>query len=168
MQSRGAIGMGVDQYTSTHTFESRADGGRITLVRDREDSAGVDAIRAHLRSIAAAFAAGDFATPAFVHADSVPGTAVMTARRARIHYDVAPIERGGEMLITTSDSAALEAIHRFLAYQRREHRTDPTSESLAPAEPGVPARGDAARAPPGRPSTFPAVVAATASAGSSA
>ncbi len=31
VQARGAVGMGVDQYTSVHTFESRPDGGRITF-----------------------------------------------------------------------------------------------------------------------------------------
>ena len=122
LQARGAAGMGVDQYTSTHTFEPLANGGRITLRRNMVDSAGAEAIRMHLRTIAAAFAAGNFATPGFVHADSVPGTDVMAAKRSAIQYSVAPIARGGELRITTSDRAALEAIHRFLAYQRREHR----------------------------------------------
>ena len=122
LQARGARGMGVEQYTSTHTFEPRPDGGRITLRRDVEDSAGVEAIRMHLRSIAEAFAAGDFTTPAFVHAENVPGTDVMAARRAAISYRAGPIDRGAELLLITSDSAALDAIHRFLAYQRREHR----------------------------------------------
>lgn len=124
MQARGATGMGVDQYTSTHTFEPRSDGGRITLRRDAEDSAGVEQIRAHLRTIAASFAAGDFTTPAFVHPGTVPGTDVMAAKRALIRYSVAPIARGGELVITTSAPAALDAIHRFLAFQRREHRAD--------------------------------------------
>jgi len=122
MQARGATGMGVDQYTSTHTFEPRRDGGRITLRRDGEDSAGVEQIRAHLRMIAASFAAGDFGTPSFIHAGAVAGTDVMATRRLLIRYSVAPIARGGELIITTSDSVALDAIHRFLAFQRREHR----------------------------------------------
>ena len=122
LQARGALGMGVDQYTSTHTFEPLPDGGRITLRRNVEDSAGVEAIRMHLRSIADAFAAGDFATPGFVHAEQVPGTDVMTARRRAISYRTAPIANGGELIMTTSDPVALDAIHRFLAYQRREHR----------------------------------------------
>ena len=123
MQSRGATGMGVDQYTSTHTFEPRPDGGRITLRRDVEDSAGVAQIQSHLATIAAAFAAGDFGTPSFVHAGPVPGTDVMRAKRSVIRYSVGPIPRGGELVITTDDSVAIDAIHRFLAFQRREHRT---------------------------------------------
>lgn len=128
LQSRGAIGMGVDQYTSTHTFEPRADGGRITLRRDVDDSSGVEQIRAHLKTIADAFARGDFTTPAFVHADTVPGTDVMAARRSMISYRTAPIPNGAELLMTTRDSAAVDAIHRFLAFQRRDHRAGDGSD----------------------------------------
>lgn len=56
--------MGVDQYTSTHIFESLADGGRIVLQRDAADSAGTATIRTHLQQIARAFATGDFRLPA--------------------------------------------------------------------------------------------------------
>ena len=58
MQSRGKSAMGVDQYTSAHQFEALPDGGRIELQRDSTDSAGVAEIRAHLQSIAKAFAGG--------------------------------------------------------------------------------------------------------------
>lgn len=131
LQARGAMGMGmgVDQYTSTHTFEPRPDGGRITLRRDVDDSAGVEQIRAHLATIARAFAAGDFETPTFVHAGTVPGTDVMAAKRAVIRYRTAPIGRGAELVITTADSAAIDAIHRFLAFQRQEHRAGDGSDS---------------------------------------
>ena len=122
LQARGAVGMGVDQYTSTHTFESRPDGGRITLQRDVDDTAGVETIRAHMRTIGESFAAGKFDIPGFVHAERVPGTDVMAARRAAIVYRPAALPRGGELVITTRDSAALDAVHRFLEYQRREHR----------------------------------------------
>ena len=135
LQARGAMGMGmgVDQYTSTHTFEPRADGGRITLRRAVNDPAGVEQIRAHLRTIADAFAAGDFTTPAFVHADAaVPGTDVMAAKRALISYRFAPIPDGAELVITTSDRAAIEAIHSFLAYQRRDHRAGDGSPAAPP------------------------------------
>ena len=41
VQARGKVAMGVDQYTSTHRFESLPDGGRIVLRRDPADTAGV-------------------------------------------------------------------------------------------------------------------------------
>src|SRR6188474_994677 len=82
MQARGRLVMGVDQYTSVHSFDALPDGGRIELRRDRDDSTGTAIIRAHLRAIAKAFATGDFAGPATVHAETVPGVRVMRARRA--------------------------------------------------------------------------------------
>jgi hypothetical protein len=129
MQSRGQEVMGVDQYTSIHHFALLPDGGRIELQRDREDSVGTAVIRAHLRTTAKAFADGDFGAPFAVHQDSVPGVAVMRQRRSAIEYAVADLARGAELRIRTSDRVALDAIHRFLACQRREHRTDQPSHA---------------------------------------
>lgn len=122
LQARGHDAMGVDQYTSTHLFDALPDGGRIELQRDTDDPAGVAQIRDHLRGIATAFRAGDFSAPAFVHTQEVPGTAVMAARRAAITYTYHDLPRGGEVLITTRDPQAIEAIHAFMAFQRQDHR----------------------------------------------
>jgi hypothetical protein len=121
MQARGAEAMGVDQYTSTHRFDSLADGGRIELQRDGDDSAGVAQIRAHLQQIAAAFSSGDFSTPAFVHVRHVPGTGVMAAKRGVIRYTYRDLPRGGELRVATADAEAVRAIHDFMAFQRQEH-----------------------------------------------
>jgi hypothetical protein len=123
LQARGAAVMGVDQYSSTHRFESLADGGRIALQRDVDDSAGVRTIREHLQAVARQFAGGDFSASATVHARTVPGTAAMRARRRYIRYEVRPLPRGGELRITTRDPVALGAVHEFLAFQRADHRT---------------------------------------------
>lgn len=123
LQARGAVAMGVDQYASSHRFESLDDGGRIELQVDSADAAATERIRDHLRTITRSFARGDFATPGFVHDGEVPGTRVMRERRERITYTFAPLRRGGEVIISTPDAAAVEAIHAFLAFQRREHRT---------------------------------------------
>jgi hypothetical protein len=123
LQKRGARVMGVDQHTSSHTFEALGDGGRIEFVRDVDDSAGVATIREHLRTITRQFAAGDFSASAAVHGRPVPGTAVMRARRAAIRYQFRPLPRGGEVRITTRDADALHAVHEFLAFQRADHRT---------------------------------------------
>jgi hypothetical protein len=123
VQARGADprAMGVDQYTSAHQFDALPDGGRIELQRAVEDPAGVAQIRRHLREIAAAFTAGDFQTPAFVHTQQVPGTAVMAAKRSAITYTARDLPRGGEVRITTHDPEALRAIHAFIAFQRQDH-----------------------------------------------
>ncbi|HKE92218.1 MAG TPA: hypothetical protein VKB45_17930 [Gemmatimonadales bacterium] len=122
MQKRGAMVMGVDQYTSRHTFDLLPDGGRISLVRDAQDSAGVRTIRAHMQDIARSFAAGDFAHAFAVHQHELPGADVMRQRRAAIQYSVDTLPGGGAVRITSSDSLAVRAIHRFLSAQRMEHQ----------------------------------------------
>lgn len=124
VQSRGHAAMGVDQYTSSHRFEPLPDGGRITLQRDSNDSAGTSQIRNHMRMIALAFGRGDFALPGFVHDRDVPGTAVMAARRARISYITDTLPRGAQLRIRSTDTAAVSAIHQFLAFQRQDHRVE--------------------------------------------
>jgi hypothetical protein len=122
MQARGRAVMGVDQYTSTHVFEDRPDGGRIVLERDDSaDTAAIAAIRRHMRDIAAAFGAGDFTMPFRVHGEPVPGAAALAERRAVIRYTVVDRPRGAELRIETRDPAAVAAVHRFLAYQRTAH-----------------------------------------------
>lgn len=121
MQHRGAMVMGVDQYTSVHHFRDLPDGGIIIFERDRDDS-GVAIIRRHLQSIAHAFAQGDFSDPHAVHDREVPGTRVMAQRRERIRYEYRERPLGGEVRIRSEDSAAIAAIHQFLAFQRRDHR----------------------------------------------
>jgi hypothetical protein len=123
VQTRGHVAMGVDQYTSTHHFEPLPDGGRITLVRDSDDPAGVPQIRAHTAEIGAAFRRGDFTVPGFVHDRAVPGTATMAARRSRISYIADTVPHGGSLRIHSTDSMAISAIHQFLAFQRQDHRS---------------------------------------------
>ncbi len=134
MQARGRAAMGVDQYTSAHIFEPLPDGGRIVLQRSVSDSAGAEAIRAHMREIALAFSRGDFSIPGFVHAQAVPGTDVMRARRAVISYEPHALPRGAEVRIRSSDSIAVAAIHDFLAFQRMEHHA-PAHETLPHSHP---------------------------------
>lgn len=122
MQARGRTFMGVDQYTSVHRFDALPDGGRIELRRATEDADGTRAIRAHMRAIARAFSAGDFSTPAAVHLADVPGARDMAARRRSIRYESRALPRGAMLRIVSADSAAIRAIHRFLTFQRAEHR----------------------------------------------
>jgi hypothetical protein len=123
LQQRGATVMGVDQYTSQHVFEPLPTGGRIVLQRKEADSAGEAVIREHMRTIAKAFAAGDFTLPGVVHAmEEVPGTQQMRALHDDITYTPKDLPRGGEVVIVTSNPTAIEAVHEFLAFQRTDHR----------------------------------------------
>jgi hypothetical protein len=123
VQERGKSVMGVDQYASKHVFEDLPDGGRILLERDdATDTAAISQIRAHMRQVASDFRNGNFAKPFAVHAMAVPGADVMSALKADIEYTTVDRARGAEVRITSSDSAAIDAVHRFLAFQRSDHR----------------------------------------------
>lgn len=136
MQQRGEHAMGVDQYTSQHVFDNLSDGGRIELQAHASDTAAIEPVRSHLREIADAFAQGNFETPGFVHAQEAPGTMIMKERRNRIRYEYRPLPRGGEVIIRTTDRTALQAIHEFLEFQRREHMAGGRRESdFAPKRP---------------------------------
>jgi TusA-related sulfurtransferase len=56
-----------------------------------------------------------------VHAREVPGTRVMAAEPGKIGYTVERLPRGAALRLRTNDSAAVEAIHEFLAFQRMDH-----------------------------------------------
>ena len=122
LQQRGEHYMGVDQNSSIHEFTDLPDGGRIVLVRDPNDSAGVAMIRMHLGHIAQEFGQGNFAIPMLVHDTTVPGTSVMARKHDQIQYAFSPVPGGGQVRITTADPEALAAIHEFLAFQRSDHR----------------------------------------------
>ena len=75
-----------------------------------------------MSDIASRFSKGDFTIPGMVHAQEVPGTKVMAARAGQISYVADTLPRGGQVRVTTTDSAAIAAIHEFLAFQRMDHR----------------------------------------------
>lgn len=123
VQRRGATVMGVDQYTSKHVFEDLPDGGRIVLDRDdAADTASIRTIRAHMRDIETSFQRGNFAAPGLVHSREVPGTRVLSEKRAVITYSAIERSRGAEVRIRTTDPTAIAAVHDFLAFQRSDHR----------------------------------------------
>ena len=47
----------------------------------------------------------------------------MKARKDKIRYAFKETENGGQVIITTTDPEALTAIHDFLVFQIREHKT---------------------------------------------
>ncbi len=129
MMHRGEKGMGFSQTKTTHHFLLKSDGGVIAVsANDAKDPETRDYIRAHLTHIAHAFSAGDFDIPMFVHDQDPPGVPVMKRLSNEIQYQARETERGGEVTITTKSGEAVQAIHDFLTFQIREHKTgDPVS-----------------------------------------
>jgi TusA-related sulfurtransferase len=126
--------MGFSQSVSKHTFRLYPDGGAIEVRSDDAETVGM--IRHHLQTIAKQFADGNFATPMDVHDRLPDGAAAMKDLRADIDYTYAEIEKGGRVRITTKNPRALDAIHQFLRFQIREHKTGDTESILRDADHG--------------------------------
>lgn len=141
VDERGDVVMGFSHEKTTHHFFLYADGGAIDVeAKDANDTESRDQIRMHLAHFSRLFAEGNFTGPMFIHAENVPGTAVMKELREEIRYQVEPTERGGRMRITAANAKALAAVHEFLRFQIRDHRTgDPEKVTPPPAQhrPGV-------------------------------
>jgi hypothetical protein len=129
MMSRGEQGMGFSQTTTTHHFLLKPNSGIIAVsANDKKDVLTREHIRTHLAHIAHAFAVGDFDIPMFVHGQTPPGVPAMKRLAKEIHYDSHNTEDGGEVIISSSSPEAIRAIHDFLAFQIRDHKTgDPTT-----------------------------------------
>jgi len=120
--------MGFSEQATKHTFRLFPDGGAIDVrALDEKDAATVAMIREHLQTIAKEFAEGNFAKPEAVHERLPDGAATMKELRNDIKYDYSELPLGGSVRIKTASPKALEAIHKFLRFQIREHKTgDPT------------------------------------------
>jgi len=116
--------MGFSQTATKHTFRLFTDGGAIEVrVLDANDVATLKMVRHHLQTIANDFADGDFAKPEAVHNRLPDGAAAMKELRAAINYQYVEIPSGARVRITTSNAKALAAVHEFLRFQIREHKT---------------------------------------------
>ena len=67
--------------------------------------------------------------PLFVHATEPPGVATMKERRAQMSFRYEEVDKGGKVVVQTDDTSALAALHEFLRFQIREHKT---GDPLAP------------------------------------
>jgi hypothetical protein len=123
-QHAGMPGMHFDQDAVVHQFTIKRDGGKIAInVKSRKDTATLQTVRMHLRHIASAFAKGDFADSIATHVEIPAGVGTMTELKDRIRYEYAETKEGGRVSIRTTDAAALDAVHAFLRYQIKEHKT---------------------------------------------
>ena len=126
---RGDAAMGFSHSKTTHHFLLKPDGGVIQVEANQaSDTASRDQIRQHLKHIAKKFSEGDFAAPMLIHAQTPPGVSAMKRLKVEIEYKFEELERGGRMRISTSNSEAVKAIHDFLRFQIKDHRTGDSGE----------------------------------------
>jgi hypothetical protein len=126
---RGDQVMGFSHEKTAHHFRIYADGGAIEAeANDAQDTVSREVIRAHFGHIATMFAAGDFSAPMLIHVENPPGTEEMKRLSNTIQYNVENTERGARIRITTKNSEALQAVHKFLRFQIADHQTGDTTE----------------------------------------
>src|SRR3990172_7855091 len=124
MMQHGEQAMGFSQTQTTHHFFLTKDGGVIQVeANDPKDTQNRDLIRRHLAHITQAFAAGDFSDPLAVHDKYPDGVPVMQSLKGDILYTFEQTAQGGRVLVNTANQQALDAIHQFLRFQIREHKT---------------------------------------------
>jgi hypothetical protein len=125
--------MGFLHTQTVHHFSLATDGGTISAeALDAADVDSRDAIRRHMVHIAGAFSQGDFAMPMFIHGKTPPGVPTLKRLRASIRYTVEDTERGAQVTIRTEDAQALKAVHAFLRFQMKDHRTKDSTELQRP------------------------------------
>ena len=122
MMERGEMAMGFDQTKITHNFVVTATGGEIMITAlDIHDIKTISEIKSHVKDIQQEFTQGNFTKPFFIHAQIVPGTQIMTAKKDLIQYSTRQIESGDVLILTTSDPELLDAIKQFMNFQSTQH-----------------------------------------------
>ena len=129
MNERGDQVMGFDHMKTTHHFRLFADGGSIEVTANSpQDLDSRDQIRMHLGHIAKMFAGGNFNAPMLIHDQTPPGVPELKTLRSDIQYKFEETEQGARVRITTLNPEALKAIHEFLRFQIKEHKTGDSLE----------------------------------------
>ena len=124
VDSRGDVAMGFSHALTTHHFLLFSDGGAIVVeADDLTDQSSLTAIRQHMNRIAEMFARGDFNLPMFIHDTQPPGIDTMKQLRSQITYWPENTVHGGQVRIFAATPVSVKAVHDFLRFQIKDHRT---------------------------------------------
>lgn len=122
MLERGNTAMGFNQSMIHHHFTATTAGGEIMIMSSNmSDANTINEIRSHVKDIQYEFSQGNFTKPFYIHAQDVPGTDVMTAKKDLIQYSVKDIDGGSVLILTTNDTELLDAIQQFMNFQSSQH-----------------------------------------------
>jgi hypothetical protein len=129
VNKHGDMAMGFSHMKTTHHFGLTPSGGFIQVqANDPKDTTSEEQIRTHLQHISKAFKEGDFSAPMMTHSRVPPGVPTMQRLKGDIEYKYTETETGGKVTISTAKPDALKAVHEFLRFQIKDHRTgDSTS-----------------------------------------
>jgi hypothetical protein len=124
---RGADVMPFSLDATTHVFDATETGGRQRVIADdSRDREQIGLIRGHLEKEAVAFARGDFADPASIHGDEMPGLAVLEAGYERIDVRYRDLPGGAQIAYATTDATLARAIEAWFEAQLSDHGDDAT------------------------------------------
>ena len=85
------------------------------------------------QKIAGMFAQGNFSLPMFIHDTIPPGVEAMKRLKHQIVYKAENTAKGAQVRIVTGNPEALAAVHEFLRFQIKDHRTnDPLAIQVKP------------------------------------
>lgn len=122
MLERGNMAMGFNQTKIHHHFMASTTGGEIMIMSSNmSDIQTINEIKNHVKDIQYEFSQGNFTKPFYIHAQIVPGTAVMTAKKDLIRYSIKNIDGGSILILTTNDTELLNAIQQFMNFQSNQH-----------------------------------------------
>jgi len=125
MHHMGSGVMPFDLARTTHIFRMTESGGvQRVVVKDTEARDQVVMIQQHLRHEAEAFQRGDYADPAALHGDGMPGLKELQAGAKQISVAYSALPNGAEITFKTTNRHLLTAIHRWFGAQLSEHGAD--------------------------------------------
>ena len=122
MLERGNMAMGFNQSKIHHHFMAISTGGEIMIMStNTTDTQTINEIRSHVKDIQYEFSQGNFTKPFYIHAQVVPDTDVMTAKKDLIQYSIKDMDGGSVLILTTNDTGLLNAIQQFMNFQSSQH-----------------------------------------------
>jgi hypothetical protein len=123
---RGKDVMPFSVEATTHVFTRTPDGGiQRVVAKNARDAATTKSIRLHLHDIRRAFLAGDFAGPAHIHGDDMPGLAALrSAKPGQLTIVYRDVRGGGELVFRSHDGAVVAALHEWFDAQLADHGAD--------------------------------------------
>jgi hypothetical protein len=123
---RGADVMPFSLAATQHIFTKTAVGGiQQVTARKPSDAGQIRLVRGHLKDLQAQFLSGDFAGPAHIHGEDMPGLAQLKAApRGKLSIDFRELPAGAELTYRTDDPALAQALHQWFDAQLSDHGTD--------------------------------------------
>jgi hypothetical protein len=119
---KGATVMPFDLARTTHFFDDTPGGGIETVTaNDAKDARQIALIRSHLAEEAKRFRRGDFADPAKIHGQDMPGLDALGRAGDKLQVKYRQLPAGASLSYASADAAVIAGVHAWFAAQRSDH-----------------------------------------------